>query len=101
MEEWSYKYLHSCLRWKTERPGREASCLATASAAAAFWAMAIVEWGLWLSEEPVELLPTSAPALWLADAEGLKCAARARMSLMADLRFPSTMSLSTERKKRY
>lgn len=33
-----------------------------------------------------------APALWLAEAEGLKWAARARISLMADLRFPSTIS---------
>ncbi len=84
---------------KTERPGREASCLATASAAAAFWAMAIVERGLWIvrgaSGTPAYISPSSVTG-WCG---GFKMSARARMSLMADLRFPSTMSLSTERKK--
>lgn len=84
---------HSCLRWRRDRPERDASCRATASAATAFCAIAIVEWGLWLGDDPAVPRPIEAPALWLAEAEGLKWAAKARISLMADLRFPSTISV--------
>lgn len=63
-EQWIKADLcQSCLSWWTLRPERDASFRAAARAAAAFWAMAIVECGLWLAEEVVEFLPKAAPVL--------------------------------------
>lgn len=76
------------------RAGCETSCRADASAAAAPWASAIGDRGLWLLVPLVKLLLFPEAALWLA--EGLKWAASARIILMTDFRLPSTMSAGRE-----
>lgn len=75
--------------------GCETSCRADARAAAAPWASAIGDRGLWLLVPLVKLLGFPEAALWLA--EGLKWAASARIILITDFRFPSTMSAGRER----
>lgn len=74
--------------------GCETSCRAEASAAAAPWASAMGDRGLWLLVPLVKLRPFPEAALWLA--EGLKWAASARIILITDFRLPSTMSAGRE-----
>lgn len=80
---------------RAARAGSEASSRADASAAAAPWASATVEWGLWFMLPLGKLLPLPEAALWLA--EGLKWAANAKIILITDLRLPSTMSKNRKR----
>lgn len=74
--------------------GSEASCRADARVAAAPWARATVDRGLWLAWPLVNLLPLPEAFLWLA--VGLKWAANARITLITDFRLPSTMSAKTK-----